>query len=196
MKRLPIALLLSGLAMSVGAVEGQAVAKVFSQEAAVKADQTLRVGLDRGELNVAPGEPGKLSYQVEWKPSRSRSFFKSDKDSPTQKDYDDCSAAYSAEKGLEIKTGERIEAVVTVRVPQAQPLEVKLDAGVLEMGKLTGKLSAHLDRGTMKYDGRALPAGACVDATVKTGGVENKRDEGCKTTLVTLRARTGLIAVK
>lgn len=197
MKKLPIALLLSTMAMSVGAVEGQAVAKVFSQEAAVRAEQKIRVEVDRGELKVAPGEPGKLSYQVEWVPSHSRSFFKMfDKNAPTQKDYDACSASYSAEKGLQIKTGERVNAVVTVGIPAGQPLDIQLEAGVLEVGKLTGKLSAALETGTMKYDGTGLPAGACVEASVKTGAVENKRDRGCKAVLVTLRTGTGTITVK
>lgn len=172
-------------------------AKTVSSEATLKPAQTLKVRVDRGELVILPGKPGKLSYTVEWKHDKALTLFGySLTKEPAEKDYEGCSATFTPESGLVVNPGKDFGAKVSVLVPPGQALDVELGAGTLELGKLTGKLSARLDAGTLKYDGTGLAADACVDAVTKAGVVENERDRDCKTTPVKLRVGAGTLNVK
>lgn len=172
-------------------------AKTVSSEAALKPAQTLKIRADRGELVVLPGPAGKLSYTVEWTHDKALTIFGySMTKEPSEKDYESCSASFTPENGLVVSPGKDFGAKVRVLVPPDQAVDVELAAGTLELGKLTGPLSARLDAGTLKYDGTALPKGACVDGVTKAGTVDNERDRDCKTTPVKLRVGAGTLDVK
>lgn len=188
-KKLPAALLLS-LPLCAQAVDGKAVAKLVSDRTGLKPGQELRVDMDRGRLVIAPGAGPELVYEVEFAPEKGLFGTKA----PGPEAYEASTARFSAEKGLEIRTGKGLGAVVKLSLPVAQPMRLALGAGKAELGRLTGVIDAVVGTGVLEYDGSALPEKACVDATVKTGVTKNdKRD--CRPATIKLHVKTGTVSV-
>lgn len=166
-----------------------------ANEAPLKAGETVSVSVDKGLVTVEPGAPGKLSYTVEFKPDRGF-WERLGLGGGTPAGCAECSVDYTPAKGLSVRTGKGVSALVKATLPAGQALDLAVDVGTVRVGRLTGTLTAKLETGTLDYDGRDLPAGACVDAVVKVGAVENRRDAGCKSTPAALRVKTGTISVR
>lgn len=95
------------------------------EKVAVKPDQKVFVAQDKGKLTIGASESGMLTYQVEFVPNH-KGWFDFDP-APTQKDYDECTVAYTAEQGLQIHTVKGLNAVATVGVPAGLAINAKED---------------------------------------------------------------------
>lgn len=162
---------------------------------ALKAGGPFTASIDKGLVKVKPGKAGEASYQVEFKRDRSlseRFGFGGGQAAGCA----ECAADYSPEKGLTVRTGKGVSALVDLTVPAAVELKVDLEVGTMRIGRVTGKLAASVETGTLDYDASGLAAGACVDASVKVGAVDNKKDVDCRSTPASLRVKTGKISVE
>ena len=194
MNKLLIAATLTGLSLSAFAAEADAFAQVVNQEIAVKSGQKILIASDSGKLNIKTSESGVLSYRVEFVKNQTGWLDFGPK--PTQKDFDECTAIYTEEKGLKIHTGNGLNAIVIVSVPAKNALDVQLASGVLVVGPRSGKVDAFIGSGTLEYDAAELPAGTCVTATINAGTVKNQRDFNCASVGAVLHGQSGLITVK
>lgn len=195
MKQLSIALLLAAWAVTASAVEGKIVAQVVKNDVEVKPGMKVLVAVDKGQLTVSASQSSVLSYRVAFQPDRKGSWLDRSK-APVQKDYDECTAAYTAEQGLKVHTAKGISAIVTVVVPARQALDAQLSAGILTIGARPGKVDAFIGDGILEYDGSGLSAGVCVTASVNAGTVSNNRDFNCASVGAVLHGHSGVINVK
>lgn len=160
---------------------------------ALKAGGVFVAAIDKGAVTVKPGT--ETGYRVEFKRDRSLA----ERFGLTRGEAAgcaECAADYTPAGGLSVRTGKGVSALVELVVPAAQELKVDLEVGTLRIGRVTGKLAASVETGTLDYDASGLPAGACVDATVKVGAVDNRKDVDCRGTAATLRVKTGKISVE
>lgn len=162
---------------------------------ALKAGGVFVASIDKGAVTVKPGTDAQTGYRVEFKRDRSLSerfgFGKGEAAGCAE-----CAADYTPAGGLSVRTGKGVSALVELVVPASQDLKVDLEVGTLHIGRVAGKLAASVETGTLDYDASGLPAGACVDASVKVGAVDNAKDVDCKSTAATLRVKTGKISVE
>jgi hypothetical protein len=195
MKKLSIAVLLTAGAIYAGAADGEAAAAVIMNEVAVKPNQKIVVSSDKGKVTVTSSDSATLTYRVEFVPDQKGSWFNR-APQPTPAEYAQCSAVYSDEQGLKIRTAKGISAVVTIAVPARQALDAQLSAGVLTIGSRSGKVDAFIGEGILEYDSAGLPAGTCVVASINAGTVSNNRDFNCGFAGAVLHGHSGIITVK
>ena len=171
--------------------------KIVSEKVVIEPQQRIHIEMDKGTLTVVPSPSESMTYQVEFVLNQSGSglFRIFDRKVPSAADCDKCTVAYSAEKGLEIHSGDDFNAIAKIGVPVKQPLDMKLSGGRLDIGPLAGKIEALVRTGTLTYDASALPSDVCVDASVKSGSAHNRRDTNCRFIGVTLRTQTGKVSV-
>lgn len=155
----------------------------------------FRAAVDKGAVTVLPGAGEHAEYAVSFKRDRGP-LARLGLTDGGEEGCAECAADYSAAAGLRVRTVDGVDAVVRLTVPVDRELAVDLAVGTLDIGPRSGKTAASVATGTLSFDGSALPAGACADAGVQVGAVENRRDSGCKTTPATLRVKTGTIAVR
>lgn len=194
MKTLAIALLLSTGASSACAAEGKIVPQAVTNEVAMKPGQKIAVASDNGKLIVNASESETLTYRVEFIPNKTG--FLDFGAGPTQKDYDDCKATYTADQGLKVQVGKGLNAVVTVNAPAKAALDAQLKSGILTISARAGKVEAFIGEGILEYDAAGLPAGVCVTASINAGTVSNKRDFNCASVGAVLHGHSGIITVK
>lgn len=175
-----------------------AAEKAVSERINLDAGRPVRVEMDKGRLIVTPSTAAVASYRVKFVPDETRPMFRFFGGvGPSQFDYDQSSAVYDAGKGtLKIRTGEHLDALVTLEVPSTQSLDMNLEHGELKLGAVAGKIVAFIKDGLLSYDASALAPNACVKATINDGIVKNKRDFPCESPSATLHGHTGIISVK
>lgn len=193
MNQAALALALGLVSLTAAAAE-QAAPSVES-EAPVKPGQTVSIKVDKGQLRIAVGRAPVAQYKVEFVPDRKPSWWER-ADAPDPKAVADCKAEYTAEGGLKVATGKGINAIVTVSLPDRQPLNAQLMAGILAIDARTGTLEAFIGKGILEYDSAGLPAGSCVRATINAGTVQNIRDFNCTQVGAVLHGHSGIIKVK
>lgn len=170
-------------------------ARLVENQIDVKPGQKIVVAQDKGKLTVNPSTGATLSYRVEFVPDQRRSWWDRTP-GPTQQDYDDCTATYSAEQGLRIHTGKGLSAVAVLNVPVTPALDAQLKAGILAIGQRAGRVEAFIGSGILEYDASGLPAGTCVNASINSGTVANERDFDCSSVGAVLHGHSGIITVK
>lgn len=186
-----------GLAAALPLAAGATQAGIAGVSNAVPlaAGQAVRAAVDAGAVSVTAGSGKELRYEVRFQRDRGLlGRFSPKKDGA--EGCAGCSADYTGDKGLVVKTAPGVTASVTLAVPAEAPVTVDLTVGTLSLSGLGGKVAASVETGSMDFDASGLPEGACVDAGVKVGAVTNRRDTGCKTTAATLRVKTGTISVR
>lgn len=175
-----------------------AVGRSVSNQAVVRPAQAVRIDAGKGELRVMVSSDQAFSYDVEFVPEGPRTFLGLGFGSvpPTEEELAQSKAEFDASAGiLTVKAPKRLNAVINARVPMGNPLTVRMAAGKVKFGPRAGELDAKLDVGTLEYDASNLPKGACVDALVKTGAVNNRLDKDCTKNAARLRVDVGTIEV-
>ena len=187
---------LIALLLSVPVLALAADGKVVSDQIRIDASQKVRVAMDKGYLTVLPSADGALDYSVEFKPDETCSLFPWGKIHPSEDDYRASSVSFDHDKGvLTIQTGKHLDAVVKLKVPVKQSLDVQLKTVAAKIGPLAGRLDAFIENGIVKYDASALAQAVCVDASINDGIVHNKRDFQCSAPGAALHGHSGIISV-
>lgn len=194
MKGLPLAFILS-LPLAACGQAGDKQAATMSSPLELPSGQQLRVEVNRGQVVVEPSGAEAPSYEVRFKKDQSLMVYLGLRKDPQGGACPDCTASYERSKGLRVQSPEGVNAIVKVRVPAEQALAVGLEVGTVKIGALTGRIDAEVGVGTLDYDASALPKGACVDASVKTGATHNNRETGCTSVTAKLMTRTGTVTV-
>jgi len=154
--------------------------KIVSERVGLNPLQNVRIEMDKGTLTLAPSKSNAMTYEVQFvfNDPDSGLFRIFSRKASAPADCAQCTVSYSVEKGLEIHSGDNYNAIAKIGVPQKQPLDVKLSAGQMDIGSLTGKIKA------------LVVGGPALD-----GRVDNKRDTNCKEIGVTLRTQEGAVSV-
>src|SRR3989338_9195259 len=183
------------LMLNLSVCQAESRPKAVSDLLSVQPTQVIRIEMDKGKLSIVPAEAGLIRYQVEFVANkRSMWFWPFGQKGPSQEDYKASWASFDPETStLRINTGSNINAIVKIGVAAPQPLVAKVSSGTVAIGQLTGKIKVAVGTGTIKYDASALRQGACVEATVNTGSVENPRDCWPDPADIGFHAGTGVI---
>ena len=132
------------LTLSASAAQVKPATNIISGKISLKSDEWFRVDGDKGRIVVFPIASGPATYEVEFQADRGTA--------PSQKDYDDSSASFSASKGLIVRTGKHLGIRLKIGVPAKQPVQVQLKTCLIEIGPLTGRIDAKLETGEIDYD--------------------------------------------
>lgn len=187
--------LIAAILVSIPVAVFAAKEKTVSQRLPLDPGRNIQIVAERGEFEVVSGEAGTLAYQVEFVPNNGSSWWGTPELTPEQ--IERSKASYDPETGtLSIETDDTVSAKVRVTLPEAAPLRVRVGAGILTVASRKGYLDVAVDTGIINYDASGLARDVCVDALVKTGVVDNDRDENCASTGASLRAKTGTITVQ
>lgn len=167
--------------------------RVVEGKGAVKTGRTIFVRSNKGILKIETAKGAEVSWRAEFSQDRDGLFNYS---AGAAKDLDACKVEFDAEKGLKIDAAEGVSAKITVAIPAKESLDVVLSAGILDIAARPGPTNGFIDAGILNYDASALPATACVAASVNAGSVENSRDFNCTSVGATLHGHSGTIKVK